>query len=115
MKTPHWIVSFSAIAGLGVAIVQFTHPRLEASPATAFTHPDLLLNRPAPAPGMLPKLERSLFAMHTVAPNEDLWAICKKYGADAFSIRSSNGLDLEGITAGMVLRIPNRRGTWYEV
>lgn len=78
---------------------------------------DLLLNRTAPKPRYqdLVRLERAVILNYTVAPTEDLWQICKRYKFDLFSIRSSNDLDVQMVAPGTLLRIPNHKGTLYEV
>jgi murein DD-endopeptidase MepM/ murein hydrolase activator NlpD len=78
---------------------------------------DLLLSQLSPTPAFdrLAKLDRTVFLTYTVGAHDDLWSICKRFHTDAFTVRSSNDIDLDGISSGMTLRIPNHRGTLYEV
>jgi murein DD-endopeptidase MepM/ murein hydrolase activator NlpD len=78
---------------------------------------DLLLNAVPVVPKLdqLSKLEEAVIINYTVPQNEDLWSICHRYGVDQFSVRSSNDLDPGTIPAGTVIRIPNHKGTIYEV
>jgi len=61
------------------------------------------------------ELERAYIATHEVGNNESLYMIAKKYGSDVFTIRSSNSLDLDTVKPGDILKIPNHKGTLYEV
>ena len=74
----------------------------------------MLTNLPAPIQADLSKLDQTVISIYTVKPNEDMWSICKKFHSDAFSIRSSNDLD-ERLPPGSVIRIPNHKGTLFEV
>ena len=47
--------------------------------------------------------------------NEDLYTLCRRNALDPFSIRSSNDLDVQTLVPGTWLKIPNQRGTLYEV
>lgn len=78
---------------------------------------DLLLTRISPAPRYsdLSKLDRVVVLNYTVGPSEELWSICKKFHFDFFTVRSSNDLEMSYVAPGALLRIPNKRGTLYEV
>ena len=65
--------------------------------------------------GQLNKLDKTVVITYTVGKNEDLWSICRRYGVDQYSVRSSNDLDPGSIPAGTIIRIPNHKGTVYEV
>src|SRR5581483_8649129 len=88
-----------------------------AAAASPALRPELLLTQPAPVPqyDQISQLERTVFFNYTVTGHEDIWEICKRFHTDSFTVRSSNDLDLEGLTPGMTLRIPNHKGTLYEV
>jgi murein DD-endopeptidase MepM/ murein hydrolase activator NlpD len=87
-----------------------------AAPLMSSIRQDLLLTTPvAVLPATeLSKLDETVISNYTVKPNEDMWAVCRRFHTDAFSIRSSNDLD-ERLPAGTVLRIPNHRGTLFQV
>lgn len=76
----------------------------------------LLLSTRAAAvpPAELSRLEKTVILRYVVGAHEDLWSICRRCHIDAFSIRSSNDLD-DRLPPGTVLRIPNHKGTLYEV
>jgi murein DD-endopeptidase MepM/ murein hydrolase activator NlpD len=78
---------------------------------------DLLLSGVAAAPRLdqLSKLDKTVIINYTVGKNEDLLSICRRYGVDQYSVRSSNDLDPGSVPPGTVIRIPNHRGTVYEV
>jgi len=78
---------------------------------------DLLLSPFPTTPKVvqLSKLDKTVIINYTVEKNEDLWSICRRYGVDQYSVRSSNDLDPGSIPAGTVIRIPNHKGTVYEV
>jgi murein DD-endopeptidase MepM/ murein hydrolase activator NlpD len=117
MKSRRWFMLALASAVIGTTAFHLAQSNLEASSAFSAFRGDLLLSgaRTVLPSNAVSKLDRSLFATYRVGRNEDLWTICKRFGIDSFSIRSSNGLDLDGVSPGMVLRIPNHKGTWYEV
>jgi murein DD-endopeptidase MepM/ murein hydrolase activator NlpD len=76
----------------------------------------LLTNFPAvPLFEQIHRLERPVIATYFVNGRQDLWSICKRFGVDAFSIRSSNDLDISVFNDGTVLKIPSQKGTVYEV
>lgn len=68
-----------------------------------------------PVFSMLRKLTRPVIAAYTVHGREDLWSICKRFGIDPFTIRSSNDLDVSIFGDGTKLLIPSQKGTLYEV
>lgn len=103
-----------------MVLVPFSHyleSDLEASAAVPMGfHSNLLLSsRAAFLPERLPLLERMVISHHVVDRHENLYSIAKKYHVDQFSIRSSNDLDGQDVPPGTVLRIPNHKGTLYEV
>jgi len=96
----------------------FLGSNLQASPvAPTLLRPELIITAaPAkPALDILKRLDYTVIATYPVGPNEMLWDLCRRYGLDTFSIRSSNDLDVQTLEPGTWLHIPNKRGTLYEV
>ena len=111
----HWIGTgiFAGAVGLGVL---GRIPTAQAGYSAPF-RTDMLLTASAPTPHFdaLSRLQKTIVLNYKVGPFEDLWSICRRFHIDAFSIRSSNDLDVGSIPAGTVLRIPNHKGTLYQV
>ncbi len=101
-------------------LVPFTYFFQSTSEAATFPFaykPQFLLtNEPlVPLFDQIRKLERPVIAVYTVKGRQDLWSICKRFHVDAFTIRSSNDLDVSVFNDGTVLKIPSQKGTLYEV
>jgi murein DD-endopeptidase MepM/ murein hydrolase activator NlpD len=87
-----------------------------AAAPLGFTSGFLLTNEPTiPVFDQIRKLERPVIAVYIVKGRQDLWSICKRFHVDAFTIRSSNDLDVSVFNDGTVLKIPSQKGTLYEV
>ncbi len=99
-----------------VAVSAWQMPMAQAGLLSPF-RPELLLgaNVRSPRLDQLSRLERTVVVNYKVGAQEDLWSICQRYHIDQFSVRSSNDLDVGRVTAGTTLRIPNHRGTLYQV
>lgn len=117
MKRAHWLIH-SLIGGMFfVPLVYLVQSTVELSAQSLPTPPSLLLPPTPiyPAFGALRKLSRPVIAAYTVRGREDLWSICKRFGIDPFTIRSSNDLDVSIFGDGTKLLIPSQKGTLYEV
>ncbi len=87
-----------------------------AGPQYPFHQTPLLTATPnIPLFADLKKLSRPVIATYTVKGREDLWSLCKRFGIDMFTIRSSNDLDISVFSDGTKLRIPTQKGTLYSV
>jgi hypothetical protein len=52
---------------------------------------------------------------YTVGPHDSFWGIHQKFLVDEDTIRSSNMEDSTAMTPGKIIRVPNHRGTLYQV
>src|SRR6266849_6011203 len=98
-------------AMLLVPFTYFFQATSEAAVVPAAFNADLLITMQPPAPlfDQIHKLERPVIATYIVKGREDLWSICKRFHVDAFSIRSSNGLDVSVFDDGTALKIPSQK------
>ncbi len=106
---------YGCVAVAAIWIASGSHTTAAATPPWALPWMSLAVPAPKPAYAQIRALERTVIMNHEVQKNEDLWSISKRYGIDQFTLRSSNDLDLQTVAPGMVLKIPNHRGTLYEV
>jgi murein DD-endopeptidase MepM/ murein hydrolase activator NlpD len=93
-------------------------PTSDALP-TVF-RPELALHPQAPMPSFdaLKKIDRVIIATYVTKKGDTLWQLAKKLNfsrEDNDTVRSSNGLDFGYFSEGTVLRLPNHKGTLYEV
>src|ERR1051326_1046656 len=87
-----------------------------AGTPSTFNSALLLSNLPGvPLFEQIHRLQRPIIATYIVKGREDLWSICKRFGVDAFSIRSSNDVDVSVFNDGTVLTSPSQKGTLYDV
>jgi murein DD-endopeptidase MepM/ murein hydrolase activator NlpD len=87
-----------------------------ASPSGFFRSELLVTSGPErPMLDRIHQLDHIVIANYRVGANEDLYTLCKKNHLDPFTIRSSNDLDVQTLQQGSWLKIPNRKGTLYEV
>lgn len=112
--------AISAILLVGMAVVPFaclTESPSEASSVVQAFRSDLLLRTGIVNPDFdqIRLLNHNVVMHYTASKNEDLWSICKTYKLDAYTIRSSNDLDVQVIKMGTELRIPSQKGMLYEV
>jgi murein DD-endopeptidase MepM/ murein hydrolase activator NlpD len=101
-----------------VPFYQFLETESEASTAVPTTfRSGLLLTNLAAEPSLekLRFLDRTVVVNYVVGPRESIWGIQQKFQIDEDTIRSSNMEDAANLSAGKILRIPNRRGTIYQV
>ena len=104
----------------GMFLVPFTYlfqSTSEAASVPATFNADLLLTGLPSVPlfDRIRRLDRPVIATYIVRGREDLWSICKRFHVDQFSIRSSNDLDVSVFEDGTTLKVPNQKGTLYEV
>lgn len=78
---------------------------------------DLLLNPMAPTPRYqdLRRIERTVILKYRVGANESLYSLWRRHKFDITTVRSSNDLEIPTLEPGSIIRIPNHRGTLYEV
>ncbi len=100
-----------------VPLAYFFQSTSEAAGVPAIFNSELLLTSQTSFPlfDQIRRLERPVIATYFVKGREDLWSICKRFHVDQFTIRSSNDLDVFVFSDGTVLKIPNQKGTVYEV
>jgi murein DD-endopeptidase MepM/ murein hydrolase activator NlpD len=106
------------LGGMLLVLVSYLFQAVpEAAVAPTSFHADLLLSNLTSVPlfDQIHKLERPIIATYIVKGREDLWSICKRFHVDAFTIKSSNDLDVSIFSAGTALKIPSQKGTLYEV
>src|SRR5258706_7296963 len=117
MQTSRFLVNLMLGAMLLVPFTYFFQSTSEAATFPFAYKPQFLLtNEPlVPLFDQIRKLERPVIAVYTVKGRQDLWSICKRFHVDAFTIRSSNDLDVSVFNDGTVLKIPSQKGTLYEV
>ena len=100
-----------------VPLVYFFQSTSEAARVPTSFNSDLLLTHEPTIPlfEQICRLERPVIATYLVKGREDLWPICKRFHVDAFTIRSSNDLDVSVFPDGTILKIPSQKGTLYDV
>jgi hypothetical protein len=97
---------------------QYLETESEASAAipTGYRSHLLLSSVPVrPAYDKLRFLDRTVIVNYTLGLRETIWGIHQKFKIDEDTIRSSNMDEATSLTPGKVLRIPNKRGTLYQV
>lgn len=113
------IIFYSAVAGiLTAAAAPWIGHRGEASAAWSGDYRAELLFTTAPERPLLDRiaeLDYAVIASYPVTQRDSLWEFCKRFKLDAYSIRSSNNLDIQILEPGTLLKVPNRKGTLYEV
>jgi len=111
-----WVFVSAALLMLPLAHVLHLESNASASLVQPFRS-DLLLGATPIIPrlDLLGKLDKAVIVNYTVGHNEDIWSICQRYHIDQFTIRSSNDLDTGMVAPGSILRIPNHKGTLYQV
>src|SRR5450755_3947209 len=117
MKPARLLVPLMLAGMFLVPVAYFFQSTSEASVTSLGIHSDLLLTNEPPLPlfDQIHKLVRPVVATYIVKGRQDLWSICKRFHVDQFTIRSSNDLDISIFPDGTVLKIPNQKGTLYEV
>ena len=104
-----------------MVLVPFYHylaTETEASTAMpAGYRSDLLLTAPFATPSYdrLRFLDRTVITNYVVGAHDSMWGIHQKFQVDEDTIRSSNMEDATALSAGKILKIPNHRGTLYQV
>ena len=101
-----------------VPFFHFMEAESEASGAIpAGYRPDLLLSSTLPQPSLdkLRLLDQTVILNYTVGPHDSLWGLHQKFQIDEDTIRSSNMDDSMTMTPGKILKIPNHKGTLYQV
>lgn len=99
-------------------ILHMTAPAAASAPG--LFRNDLILDPSIilPAFEQIKRLERPIIATYVTKNGDTLWGLAKtlKFSRDDNdTVRSSNGLDFGYFTEGTVLRLPNHKGTLYEV
>lgn len=101
-----------------VPFYSYLETESEASVAIPLGYrPSLLLSSTSPLPSFdrLRFLDRTVIMNYVVGAHDTLWGIHQKLQMDEDTIRSSNMDDSMSLTPGKILRVPNHRGTLYQV
>ena len=116
-----WIrFSVVSLIVLMVVVPFFNYLETESEASVAMPmgyRPGLVLSSVPPrhAYEKLRFLDKTVVVNYEVKPQDTLWSIHQKFQIDEDTIRSSNMDDSASISAGKIIRIPNHRGTLYQV